>query len=159
MQEWFAGVKTVEELRKRYRELLKKYHPDSKDGSTEVTQKINAEYDLVFDRLKAQNKSDGQSYAYDENEENREFKEVINTIIHINADIEIIGRWIWVHGGYEYRELLKSNGFHYAPKKKCWSWHFGEYRKNHKSEVSLDDIRMKYGSQKVNSKSYQYALS
>ena len=29
MNRWFAEVKTVEELRKRYRELLKKYHPDN----------------------------------------------------------------------------------------------------------------------------------
>lgn len=29
MNEWFAGVKTVEGLRKRYRELWKKYHPDN----------------------------------------------------------------------------------------------------------------------------------
>jgi len=149
----------VEELRTRYRELLKQYHPDSKGGSTEVTQEINAEYDLLFDRLKAENKSDSQSYAYDENEENSEFKEVINTIIHINAEIEIIGRWIWVHGGYEYRELLKSNGFRYAPKKKCWCWHFGEYRKYHKSEISLDIIRLRYGNQTVSHKEKQYALT
>ena len=58
---WFQEVKTVEELRTRYRELLKQYHPDSKGGSTEVTQEINAEYDLLFDRLKTENKSDGQS--------------------------------------------------------------------------------------------------
>jgi curved DNA-binding protein CbpA len=25
---WFVNVKTVEDLRKRYRELQKKYHPD-----------------------------------------------------------------------------------------------------------------------------------
>lgn len=159
MKEWFAGVKTVEELRKRYRELLKQYHPDNENGSIQITQEINVEYDRLFDRLKDENKSDGQSCAYDENEENREFKEIINTIIHINAEIEIIGRWIWVHGGYEYRELLKSNGFRYAPKKKCWSWHFGEYRQYHKSEISLDDIRMKYGSQTVSHKEKQYALN
>ena len=28
---YFAGVKTVEELRKKYRELLKKYHPDNEN--------------------------------------------------------------------------------------------------------------------------------
>lgn len=47
MNKWFAGVKTVEELRKRYRELLKMYHPDNMNGSVEITQEINAEFDVV----------------------------------------------------------------------------------------------------------------
>lgn len=87
---WFAGVTNVEELRKKYRELLKKYHPDNENGSVAITQEIN-------------------------------------------ADIEIIGSW--VHGGYEYRELLKSVGFRFAPKKKCWCWHYGEFKRYHKAEV------------------------
>lgn len=159
MKEYFAGVKTVEELRKRYRELLKKYHPDNANGSVEITQEINAEYDRLFDVLSKESKSDGQSYTYDRTDENKAFKEVLNSIIHINADIEIIGAWVWVHGAYEYRKLLKSIGFRYAPKKKCWCWHYGEYKRHHSGEVSLNDIRMKYGSQSVNSKSKQYAIS
>lgn len=38
---YFAGIKTVEELRKRYRELLKQYHPDNGGGSVEVTQRFD----------------------------------------------------------------------------------------------------------------------
>lgn len=159
MDKYFADVKTVEELRKRYRELLKKYHPDNEGGSVEVTQQINAEYDALFAILSKENKADRESATYDDKAENEAFKTVINGIIHINADIEIIGSWVWVHGGYEYRELLKSIGFRYAPKKKCWCWHFGEYRRHHSKEVSLEEIRIKYGSQTVNSKSKQYALN
>ena len=155
MYKWFNGVTNAEELRKRYRELLKKYHPDNMNGSVEITQQINAEYDRVFAVLSKEEKSDKQSSTYDKTEENKAFKEVINSIIHINAEIEIIGSWIWIHGGYAYRELLKSIGFKYAPKKKAWCWHFGEYRRYHKSEVSLDDIRVKYGSQKVKNQTEQ----
>ena len=46
MKKWFKDVTTIEELRKRYRELLKMYHPDNENGSVEITQEINAEYDL-----------------------------------------------------------------------------------------------------------------
>ena len=35
MNKYFAGVKTVEELRKRYRELLKQHHPDN-GGNEEI---------------------------------------------------------------------------------------------------------------------------
>lgn len=77
MSKYFTGVKTVEELRKCYRELLKKYHPDNENGSTEITQQINQEYDAQFAILSKQNKSDGQSYTYEENER---FKAVLNEI-------------------------------------------------------------------------------
>lgn len=70
MNRWFAEVKTVEELRKRYRELLKKYHPDNENGSIEATQEINAEYDRLFASLSKENKSDSQSYTYDDKAEN-----------------------------------------------------------------------------------------
>lgn len=143
---WFANVTSVEELRKLYRELLKKYHPDNPNGSTEITKEIVTEYDRLFSILSKNNQVDEQTYTDDENEA---FKAIINQILHINADIEIIGSWLWVHGGYEYKELLKSIGFKFAPKKKCWCWHYGEYRRRHKTEVSLADIRAKYGSQKI----------
>ena len=158
MNKWIKEVRTVEELRKQYRELLKKYHPDNDGGSVEATQEINAEYDRLYAILSKEKQSDGESSTYDTEAENEAFKSVINDIIHINADIEIIGTWIWIHGGYEYRQLLKSVGFKFAPKKKCWCWHFGEYKRYHKKEVSLAEIRMKYGSQTVHSKSKQFAL-
>lgn len=44
MGRYFKNVNTLEELRKQYKELLKKYHPDTANGSTEATQEINAEY-------------------------------------------------------------------------------------------------------------------
>ena len=95
---YFAGVKTVEELRKRYRELLKKYHPDNENGSVEVTQEINAEYDRLFAILSKEKQSDGQSYTYEENEQ---FKAILNEIIGFNITVEIIGSWLWCFDCYQ----------------------------------------------------------
>lgn len=44
---FFEGVKDVQELRKKYKELLKQYHPDN-GGDAEVMKEINAEYDALF---------------------------------------------------------------------------------------------------------------
>ena len=49
---YFNNVKTLEELRKQYKELLKKYHPDNPNGSTEATKEINVEYEKLFKVLK-----------------------------------------------------------------------------------------------------------
>ena len=159
MIKWFKGVKTVEELRKRYKELLRTHHPDN-GGNVSDMQEINAEYDALFERLSKEETKDSQSYGYDKTEENKAFKEVLSKVININADVEICGEWIWIEkGSYEYRELLKECGFHYASRKKAWYWHFGTYNRISKREISLDEIRQKYGSTKVNHRTKQFVIS
>ncbi len=154
---WFENVKKIEELRQLYRKLLKEHHPDN-GGDEETMKEINLEYDRVFSDLSRFSSDSGQCTGEEQKAENEAFKSVMEQIAHINATVEVIGSWLWVHGGYEYRELLKSVGFRFAPKKKCWCWHYGEYRKYHKREVPLDEIRAKYGSRTVHNKSKQFAL-
>ena len=69
---YFRNVNTLEELRKQYKELLKKFHPDNPNGSTETTQKINQEYEKLFKLLKdrhdskrTSNKEEKTSYYKD----------------------------------------------------------------------------------------------
>lgn len=142
---WFEGVKTVDGLRERYRKLLKKYHPDNDGGSVEVTQEINAEYDAIFAILSKEKQSDRESATY----ENEAFKAILNEIVNLDMEIEIIGSWLWCFKCFAVKDRLKELGFKYAPKKKAWTWHYGEYSRYHKGEIPIDDIRAKYGSQKV----------
>lgn len=72
------------------KKFLLKHHTDN-GGKLENMQEINAEYDLLFDRMKVENQSDNQSHSYDENEKNQAFKDVVNTIISYKIEIEIIG--------------------------------------------------------------------
>ena len=58
MNTYFKNVQTLEELRKQYRDLLKKYHPDNENGSEEITKAINTEYEKLFKILK--NKHDSR---------------------------------------------------------------------------------------------------
>ena len=156
---WFDGVKDIETLRKRYRELLKVYHPDNSGGNEEIMKQINTAYDRLFAQMSHENKSDGESCTEQETAENEAFKRVLERIGHINAEVEIVGSWIWVEkGSYEYRQLLKEVGFRYASRKQAWYWHCGTFYKRNKKELSLDEIRMKYGSQTVNNRQKQFAL-
>ena len=143
---WFAGIKTVDELRQRYKELLKQYHPDN-GGNLHIMQEINAEYDKLFTQFKDGSNADGQS-GINHEEADRAFKEVLSIIVTFNITIEIIGSWIWCFDCYACKDSLKTLGFKYAPKKRAWTWHYGEYKRYGK-EITLDDIRAKYGSQSV----------
>lgn len=145
---WFAGIKTVVELRQSYKELLKKYHPDN-GGSLHIMQEINAEYDAVFAILRQQNETDRETSDKQETEEDKALRAVLNHITSYNMDIEIIGSWIWCFNCYAYKDGLKTLGFKYAPKKRTWTWHYGEYARYHKREIPIDDIRAEYGPQRV----------
>ena len=55
MLKYFKGIESVEELKKAYKELAKKFHPDL-GGNKEKFQEMNNEYDLLFKSLKANKK-------------------------------------------------------------------------------------------------------
>lgn len=127
---WFANVRTVEELRKQYRQLMKKHHPDV-GGSTE-----------------------------DKAAEDKAIRAVLDALAGIDADVEIIRAWVWVtRNSFPYKELLKSLNFRYASRKRAWYFHDDEYHRRSKREVSLDEIREKYGSQKMNNRRERKAVA
>ena len=84
---------------------MKKFHPDNENGSVEITQEINSEYDRLFSILSKEKQSDGQSYT---NEENEHFKAILNEIIGFNMTIEVIDSWVWCFNSYTYKELLQG---------------------------------------------------
>lgn len=160
---YFKNVNTLEELRKQYKELLKKYHPDNANGSTEATQEINAEYDRLFKSLKDQHessktkdskegntKTDFNNMKYDFSEDQK-LREVLQKIINFaNVNIEIVGCWIWLDGNtYEYKDTLKALSFKWAREKKKWYFHTEAFRKKSHKKLSMDDIRNYYGSTEV----------
>lgn len=144
---------TVEDLQKRHRELLKQYHPDNENGSVEITQEINQEYDWLFAVLTGRKESEGSAYSC---LANGEFKRVLNEIVCYNMTIEIIGSWIWCFDCYPYKEKLKELGFIWCRKKKAWIWHVEPYDKRKRKGMPLNDIRVKYGSERVKSYDCRY---
>ncbi len=161
---YFKDVHTLEELRKQYKELLKKHHPDNPQGSTAATQEINAEYDRLFRLLKdkhenksgntadstAHKKSEYSKNMYDW-ENDKALREVLQKIINFDGiEIEIVGAWIWLSGNtYSYKKELKELGFKWASQKKQWYFHTDIFRKKSHKSLSMDDIRSYYGSTKV----------
>lgn len=159
MTRYFKNPQTLEELRKQYRDLLKKFHPDNENGSEEITKAINAEYEQLFKVLKnrhenkTSNSTDSRSKKTHDNmkwnfEEDEKLREVLNKVIHFeNITIEIIGNWVWLSGNtYPYRNELKEFGFKWASQKKTWYWHSEAFRKKSHRNLSMNDIRDYFGS-------------
>ncbi|EOT24139.1 hypothetical protein C805_02351 [Eubacterium sp. 14-2] len=159
---YFNNITTLEELRRQYRDLLKKFHPDNKDGSTQATQEINAEYDRLFKLLKDRHeskstdnkgnntKTDFNNMKYDFSEDEL-LRDMLQKVIHLSdITIEIIGNWIWISGNtYQYKKELKDLGFKFAGQKKSWYWHSEAFRKRSHKKLSMEDIRNYYGSTEV----------
>lgn len=144
---YFNNIRTLEELRKEYKRLVKANHPDN-GGSVETIKIINVEYEICFKILEnADTVSSNNKYNMAEDEM---IREIINAIINLNIEIEICGSWIWVSGDtYSCKQELKNSGFHWASKKKMWYWHNPEEQTRSNGKTSMNDIRMKYGSQVV----------
>lgn len=48
---FFMGVGNEKSLRKRYKDLIKIYHPDNLNGDTGTIQEINREYQVLMQKL------------------------------------------------------------------------------------------------------------
>lgn len=146
MKKWFTNINNLEELKKEYRKLAMKYHPDLNSEGLEIMKEINDEYDEMFKILSSkENRGQGTS------EKVNEFKDIINKIIKYNITIDIVGTWVWVYGSgtYEIKEELKELGFRWASKKKKWYWYTGEYKRTARKNYSYEEIKNYHGYETI----------
>lgn len=148
---YFAGVKTLEELRTVYKNLLKVNHPDN-GGAVEIMQEINAQYDQAFKTLKAGANLDNEKERVKWSDaEDAAIREALNKIVHLRGlNIEIVGCWVWVDGEtFTNKDILKEAGYQWSRARK--KWHFSPYEKKFYkgSKKSFDQLRREYGSATV----------
>ena len=148
---YFNGVKNLEELRTRYKDLLKANHPDN-GGDVGTMQEINAEYDKAFKALKAGAKLEDEKEAIKWSEaEDELIRKALYKIIHLEGlNIEIVGCWIWIDGEtFANREVLKPAGYTWSKARKKWHYAPYESRYHKGSKKPFDEIRRIYGSKNV----------
>ena len=143
----------IEELKKQYRTLCFKYHPDinKSPDAVKTMKEINNEYDELFNKLKNLFKNQkGQIYTDSKpvSETPEEFRNIINALISLEGiEIELMGRWILVSGNTKpHKQKLKKLNFRWCKKKVAWSWHRAEDSTISKGNYTLNEIREKYGS-------------
>lgn len=158
---YFVNVQSIEELRKQFKELVFKHHPD-RGGNEKDMVAINVEYDWIKDNLNLANSS-YQDKTASQKEEWENFDEQLRAKIQslvdfrISAKIEICGTWIWLSDTLkEEKEVYKAKGFRWAPTKKMWYWHPEGYVRKSRKTFDMDYIRVMHGSVTVQGKSKIY---
>jgi len=141
-----TGAYTPESIKLSYRKLCSEYHPDRNPLGLHMMQLINAAYELVGE-------CSGDAEEEDDFSEN--ILNALRSVSGLGLTIEMCGTWVWVSGDTRpHKEILKANGFKWAPKKMMWYFHSGERKSYGRGKFSIDDIRVMHGSKAVNVKGF-----
>ena len=150
---------TQEDVKKAYRKASKKYHPDCNPSGDEMMKLVNEANSVLEDARYPILVNSGDTYDY-----GSEINSALNAINNLQGlFIEVCGAWVWVSGETKvHKDILKSQGFLFSGNKKMWYFRPKSQKRffRGKSQFSIDEIRSKYGSQKVenNRNKYHYAL-
>lgn len=162
-RKYFINEKTVQELKKSYKDLLKKYHPDN-GGDLATMQEINAEYDFLVKILPDVDLDEDQREStsdFDGSKVSEILKAVIDAVARIpGISAELCGSWVWVSGNtFPVKDQLKALGFLFSGKKKMWYFREVENKDYHhfrgRREADMSEIRTKYGSETVQHRAAQ----
>lgn len=145
---WFSGIRTAEECKKRYHELVKIYHPDMGGSGIEIKE-IISEYKMIWERVKNLHYSEEkqETYTKETDEKPEEFIWIINELFKFKGIvIEMCGSWLWLSGNtLDIKDELKNIGCRWSRGKKKWYYTHDAWKPTtfHKS---MQDIRKTYGS-------------
>lgn len=145
---YFTNCRTLDELKKEYRKLAMKHHPDH-GGDTATMQAINAEYQDRFEVLKKQHNAAADQH-HQTTEAPEEFINIISALVKIpGLIVELCGCWLWISGDTKpAKEELKAAGCRWSSSKKMWYWRHQEDGAHwSRGKKTMGEIRMKYGSQ------------
>lgn len=152
---WFDGLRTVESIKSRFRELAMQHHPD-RGGDTRTMQDINAAYHAALKSCDGQVNHDednrAHTYRYNEAREQEAADKVIELlrILPAGVTLYLIGLWIWIQGttreDRDTQAKLKTAGCVWHSKRHCWYWRAPEMRHyGRQSRYDLNTLAWRYG--------------
>ena len=152
MVNYFENITTLDELKKAYRVLAMKHHPD-RGGDLETMKLINSQHDVLFETLKALHNADAAqdgSKKRATTETAEEFRDIIVELLKLDGlTVELCGSWLWIGGETKaHKDKLKALKCRWSSNKKLWYWHHEEAGRNRwrRRKTTIGEIRLKYGS-------------
>lgn len=149
-------IKTLEELKKEYRKLMLKWHPDrnlnNQEEATKNSKIINNEYDYLFEKVKNNRQNEKGEFYYKETNENiNQYKDIIDKLMKYDfINIDIIGSWLWVSGKtYEIKNILKELNFKFSKKKTAWYFHFEDWKSSGLHFGDLESLKNWWGFESI----------
>ena len=153
--QFFAGCKTAQDVKTKFRDLVKEHHPD-KGGNPETMKLINNEYTKALNFIKAggsfeETGSGAGATTADPLLTDPLYKAAFEAVETLpGVIIELIGNWIWLSGNtYPHRAIISGAGFHWANTKKMWYYRTDENKTNNRKAYDINEIRAKHGSKTV----------
>ena len=150
---YFSGITDIKDIKPKYKELAKKFHPDVNKENEQKFKELTNEYEYIqkeyvflFSKLK-------DEYNADEKHKDRPIKEMPEEFIMIyealkgmeGVILDVRGRWLWLIGNtVAYEKEIAKLGFKY--KKVTDEWYKGEYLGKRHKPWSQKDIIDKHGS-------------
>lgn len=151
----FAPINTMDDLKKAYRRLAVKCHPDCPGGSEAAMKALNNAYDEAVARISRTERratsSGNASYdAAASASEAAAWRDTLLALLKLaGLEVELCGRWLWITGDtYQHRAALKALGCRWSGTKKAWYWHAPDDGSAYsRRRADMATIRAKYGSQ------------
>lgn len=142
-----SGDVSEQEIKKQYKRLSLKFHPDRNPLGEEMMKMVNSAYNFLMDNLDKINIFQDADTARDYCEEIENILNILNSLDGL--EWEIIGNWVWVGGNTkENKEALKENGFKWHKVRSLWFYRPDEYKTYKKKGVykDFDTLREEYGT-------------
>jgi len=149
IEEMLKACKTLDDLKNKYRELAKKYHPDLNDyNTTEIMKMINDTYSNRVQYLLNNSDLDQDKQDFQANEAEH-LKDILTRYGHLeDLDIEICGTWVWFGGDTKkyLKQFQEDKTVFWGRTKKKWYYKPEGSKCFNRKVWSMDKIRNTYGS-------------
>jgi curved DNA-binding protein CbpA len=156
MENYFSGCNSTEQVKARYKSLVKQWHPDLNPTTQAechtVMVEINNQYEKV---IKVTYREEaGDKFSQKEEDALVGLADVLKSIVTLpDIKIEITGYWVWVTGETKpLATIFNDLGFRFSGRKEAWYFSPDLGKKRKRGFYTMDQIRAKYGSEEIKTK-------